>query len=531
LVAFRGGLFTLAVCSLASCLTDPAPAGVTDQAVISAPLPGNLNLILNASTSVTAGAFSTVAGDVGSAGQTGSVLFDAGSSQNFGDFHVLANSVTVAPRASVGHVYGNDIRIDGSAFSQTLGFDPGQLPQVPAVTAAAPGRTAVSVTANQARQICPGAYGAISLAANSLLSLNGGVYQASRLALAEGATLEATEPVVILVAGGLTTATGAHIRPATQVLNAMSAANIRIEVVGAVSLGDRSELRAHVLAGASFTTGAGVSVRGAVWARSIAIGTDSAVAGEGVFSLQSPSVPPPCNDNNACTLDTCEGSGTAVGFCRNAAVAVGTSCGDGNACNGDELCNAAGQCQPGTLQPTGTSCRDGDVCNGDEACDGSGTCVPGAPPAVDDHNACTADACDAEAGVSHTPLPDGTTCNDTGVCAGGACQGGTIRGAFSYSASNTGSANQNTVNVDIPLVAGQTLSIGTCGVPGASGSGDTYLRLFDPFNVQVAANDDSCGLLSFISFRAGTTGTYQVHAGCFSSDSCSGTVAYTITND
>jgi hypothetical protein len=38
---------------------------------------------------------------------------------------------------------------------------------------------------------------------------------------------------------------------------------------------------------------------------------------------------------------------------------------------------------------------------------------------------------------------------------------------------------------------GQTLTIGTCGVSGASFSGDAYLRLNGPAGNQVAFNDDS----------------------------------------
>jgi len=212
-------------------------------------------------------------------------------------------------------------------------------------------------------------------------------------------------------------------------------------------------------------------------------------------------------------------------------VPTGTSCGDGNACNGDELCDATGQCQPGTNPPAGTACADGDVCNGDETCNGSGACLSGTPPVVADNNPCTADTCDSVTGVTHTPLPDGTTCNGAGVCTAGTCSGGggPSSGSFSYSATNTNSATQNTVNFDIPIVAGQVLSIGTCGVSGASGSGDTFLRLFDASNTLVAANDDACGVLSFFTFTATTTGTFQVRAGCFSTSSCNGTVAFTLS--
>jgi hypothetical protein len=101
-------------------------------------------------------------------------------------------------------------------------------------------------------------------------------------------------------------------------------------------------------------------------------------------------------------------------------------------------------------------------------------------------------------------------------------------GSFSYSASNTNNATQNTTPFDVILNAGQTIQFGTCSVSGASGSGDTYLRLNGPNGAQVAANDDTCGLLSFVGFTASQAGTYRIQAGCFSSGSCSGTVAYTI---
>jgi hypothetical protein len=103
-------------------------------------------------------------------------------------------------------------------------------------------------------------------------------------------------------------------------------------------------------------------------------------------------------------------------------------------------------------------------------------------------------------------------------------------GAFSYGAANTNSATQNTANFDIFMLAGQTISVGTCGVPGSSGSGDTFLRLSDPFNTLVAGNDDACGSLSsHFTFTAATTGTFQLRAGCFSSGTCSGTVAFTLS--
>jgi N-acetylneuraminic acid mutarotase len=98
---------------------------------------------------------------------------------------------------------------------------------------------------------------------------------------------------------------------------------------------------------------------------------------------------------------------------------------------------------------------------------------------------------------------------------------------FSYSGSNTNSAQQNTTNRSFTLNQGDVLEVGTCNVPGASASGDTYLRLFNGAT-QVAFNDDSCGGASFIRYTAPTTGTYEVRAGCYSTASCGGTVAFRV---
>ncbi len=420
---FGAGLLGLATLSLVGCAAEEnSQLSAAEQAVVNPPLPADLNLILNAKTSVTIGAFTQVNGDVASSGANGSVLFDVNARQGFfsGD-NLLANTVNVRIGATAGRIFGNDITVDGSRESISLGLDPAALPQVPAVTVAAPGTAGVSVAANQAKQLCAGQYGAMSLGPNATLNLNGGVYQLTRLTLAEGARLEPSEPVVLLISGNMTTGTGASVRPSNSALNAMTSADIRIEVAGAVTIGDNNEVRAHLLVpNSKFTTGKNTDLIGAAWAKTIQIGTQNFVGTSGAFSAQAPSVPPPCNDNNACTADQCVSAG-AISFCRNTIVPVGTSCEDDNSCNGTELCNAAGQCAAGTPLTAGTSCADGDVCNGDEACNGLGTCAPGAPPVVNDRNACTTDSCDPIDGVANEPVPDGTTCSGIGVCDAGSC--------------------------------------------------------------------------------------------------------------
>ena len=418
----RATLFALAISSAVTCTADTPPSTrSSEQAVVNPPLPSNLNVTLNAKTTVTINPSAQINGDVASVGLNGSVLFDASSFQGCCDHTVLANTVTVRVNASVGRIIGNDITVDGTASERLLGFDPGTLPPVPAITPATPGTTNVSTNQNQSKQLCPGQYGAISLGINSTLSLNGGVYHVTRLTLADGARLEPSEPVVILVSGAFTTGIGAFIRPSAQSLNRMTAANIRIEVGGAVNIGDNTQVRAHVLGAGKITTGRGSALTGAAWAKTIIIGAQSVVNGEDRFDAQTTSVPPPCNDNNACTADVCVGGGTTVGLCRNTPTAAGTSCEDGSVCNGAEQCDGAGTCLAGTSAPGGTSCPDGDLCNGDESCNGSGSCVAGEPPEVNDRNGCTKDSCDPNTGVAHDPVPDGTTCSGVGVCEAGVC--------------------------------------------------------------------------------------------------------------
>ncbi|QRK08254.1 C-type lectin domain-containing protein [Archangium violaceum] len=97
--------------------------------------------------------------------------------------------------------------------------------------------------------------------------------------------------------------------------------------------------------------------------------------------------------------------------------------------------------------------------------------------------------------------------------------------SFSFTATGTRSARENTVDQPIELQAGQLVTFGTCGVPGASTNGDTYLRLVDPTGQEVASNDDGCkGFGSNFSFVARTPGAYVIRAGCYADSSCGGTV-------
>lgn len=123
-----------------------------------------------------------------------------------------------------------------------------------------------------------------------------------------------------------------------------------------------------------------------------------------------------------------------------------------------------------------------------------------------------------------------------GGCAGATSCSGTARwdivsvaGSFPFSATNTNSAQQNTIDAYVWIQTGRKITVGTCGLPGSSATGDTFLRIYDSNGLPVAANDDACGgLASNVSYTSTAYVSYRILAGCYSNRSCGGTVAWTI---
>ncbi len=125
-----------------------------------------------------------------------------------------------------------------------------------------------------------------------------------------------------------------------------------------------------------------------------------------------------CNDNNACTTDTCN-SGRCV-FTNNT-----LPCNDGVFCNGADTCNA-GSCSVHAGNPCATGAVCANTCN--EAADNCFTAANVACTA--DTNTCTNDVCDGSGACTHPFKPAGSpcgssaaglcdnpdTCNSTGVC-------------------------------------------------------------------------------------------------------------------
>src|SRR5207249_4895724 len=114
--------------------------------------------------------------------------------------------------------------------------------------------------------------------------------------------------------------------------------------------------------------------------------------------------------------------------------ADGTSCSDGNPCNGLEAC-VQGQCHAGmptacpesnacatyacvpatgecvaTYAPSGATCTDDNVCTTGDACDGAGACASSGTTSCNDNNPCTQDRCDPQLGCRASNVADGTVC-------------------------------------------------------------------------------------------------------------------------
>ena len=87
--------------------------------------------------------------------------------------------------------------------------------------------------------------------------------------------------------------------------------------------------------------------------------------------------------------------------CGNSLIDVNEDCDDGNTADVD-CCSST--CH---FDGPGTPCPDSTLCNGDETCDGAGTCQPGTPLACDDHDLCTQDSCDPIGGCVNDGSPVG----------------------------------------------------------------------------------------------------------------------------
>jgi len=144
------------------------------------------------------------------------------------------------------------------------------------------------------------------------------------------------------------------------------------------------------------------------------------------------------------------------------------------------------------------------------------------------------DACGGLGSQLTYTAPSAQTLTLAASCYGSAGCSGTV--AFSkgvsnipFSAANTYDGTQNTVDRTLRLVVGDKVTIGTCGLPGASYSGDTVASLFLG-TTRVSFNDNDCtGLGSRLGYRVTTAGDYTVRIGCSQNSACSGNAVVRVT--
>ncbi len=160
-----------------------------------------------------------------------------------------------------------------------------------------------------------------------------------------------------------------------------------------------------------------------------------------------------CNDDNACTSDTCDPEIGCVWTNL-----TGTPCSDDDACTAGDHCEGGyctftdyvdcddnefctdDWCQSFAFPDspagchhdpkTGTACDDNNACTTQDECNQFGKCAGGPPLDCDDHEACTDDSCDPATGCKHTartgqPCTDNDACTNGDVCTSfGTCQSG-----------------------------------------------------------------------------------------------------------
>jgi MYXO-CTERM domain-containing protein len=152
-----------------------------------------------------------------------------------------------------------------------------------------------------------------------------------------------------------------------------------------------------------------------------------------------------CTDTDACTAEAC-----ASGSCQYPASVPGTSCADGDLCNGNEACSGT-SCEKGKALDcddgnpctkdscdggkgclhevlTGDACSDGDACTTNDKCGSDGLCKPGAQINCDDGEVCTSDSC-KDGNCLNTPKANTATCDDGNICTtGDKCTDGVCKG-------------------------------------------------------------------------------------------------------
>lgn len=308
-----------------------------------------------------------------------------------------------------------------------------------------PGSTAVLVPKGGTQTLPPGTYGNVVVSDNATLNLSGGTYCLASLKVGHFSKVEVQGTSTINVPGKVKVNLRSSLLPST----GLGANDVHLDVGGtSVIFSHKTAVTGIVVAcNAKLRFGRFSKLRGQFIANSFR-------ADHGPqFTLET------CGDGKVDPGEDCDNPSPCCTGCH--FTAEDAPCPDGDLCNGDETCNALGQCVPGTppdcrdtnpctadgCNPqtgcfhdapakNGDPCDDSTLCNGHEICN-TGVCVPGTPPDCNDHDACTIDSCDAQNGCEHTIIPNCRPCTVDGdcdnhnacdgleLCVGGQCASGT----------------------------------------------------------------------------------------------------------
>jgi len=249
-----------------------------------------------------------------------------------------------------------------------------------------------------------------------------------------------------------------------------------------------------------------------------------------------------CTDKVVCTAEAC-----VSGACEYPAVEPGTSCSDGNKCNGEEGCSGT-TCQGGsplncddgedctadacdgadgcTHTPlTGTSCSDGDPCTTGDKCGGDGKCQAGTQINCDDSEACTSDSCQGGKCLN-TAVTDGTDCDDKDACTladkcgAGKCKGTSANGVDcddsktctvdAQAGCNSMMCNHTPASVNVACITDKCHGAGHC-----SGLDDTCVA-----GAAIDCDDSNPCTVDACSPATGCTHTNNAAADCSDGDAC-----------
>ena len=124
-----------------------------------------------------------------------------------------------------------------------------------------------------------------------------------------------------------------------------------------------------------------------------------------------------CNDNKACTTDTCDGDGTCTFTINANRCLIGGTCYNKDQANPSQPCQTcrsdwAAYYQTHWGYDNTRTCSDNDLCTHSDHCS-SGSCIATAY-SCDDSRTCTQDICNGDSTCTHNILPG--TCYITNVC-------------------------------------------------------------------------------------------------------------------